>query len=96
MLLEALVAVNGPIIARNKRDLGRCTTVCANRIIKLAVSVSCILPVGSAGLAANGLILETLFGIKLLLASGEDEFLAAVLAHQCLVFEHLCFPLFGS
>ena len=96
MLLEALVAVNGPIIARNKRDLGRCTTVCANRIIKLAVGIPCILPVGSAGLAANGLILETLLGIKLLLAGGEDEFFAAVLAHQCLVFEHLCFPLFGS
>ena len=48
-------------------------------------------PVVPACLAAYGLILEALLSIELLFACGENEFGAAILAYQSLVFEHLVY-----
>lgn len=42
----------------------------------------------AASLATNRLVLETLFGIELLLASGEHELGTAITANENLVFEH--------
>ena len=96
MLLEAGAAVDGTVIAGLERDLGGCAAICADCVKHLTLTVAGGLAVVSAFLAANGLILEALLRVELLLACGENEFLAAILAYQCLVFEHVCFPLLGN
>ena len=65
-----------------------------------AVSAGCIehlacatltavcLELSAAITASLGLVLETLFSVKLLLTGGEYEFLSAVFADQCLVCVH--------
>ena len=42
----------------------------------------------TAGLAAGGLVLESLFGIEFLFTSGENELSATVFAYQRFVFVH--------
>ena len=93
MLLEAGAAVDGPVVTGLERNLGGGAAVCAHGVKHFALAIAGGLPGGSAVLAADGLILETLLSVELLLASRKDEFLTAILTNQCLVFEHLCFPL---
>ena len=88
---KAGAAVNGTVGLGLERDLGGSAALCADRIVHHTLAAGSVLASLTAGLAAGGLILETLFGVKLLLAGGENEFSAAVLANQCLVFKH-----FGS
>jgi hypothetical protein len=87
---EALAAVHGPIIVRLERHLAGLATLCANRIIHLALTVA--IAGASAGipalLAALGLVLESALRIKFLFTGGKDEFLAAVFADQSFVFVH--------
>ena len=93
MLLEAGAAVDGPVVTGLERNLGGGTAVCAHGVKHFALAIAGGLPGSSAVLAADGLILEALLSVELLLASRKDEFLTAILTNQCLVFEHLCFPL---
>jgi len=89
MLCKARAAINGPVVLRLERDLGGCTALGADGVIHNALAPCGVLAIGPAGLAASGLILEALLGIKLLLAGGEYELGAAILANQYLVFEHV-------
>jgi hypothetical protein len=65
----------------------------ANSIVHLAlttlgtVAARALLGI-AASLATNGFVLETLFGIELLLTSGKYEFAATITANESLVFEH--------
>ena len=87
-------AVDGLVVAGLEGNLGGCAAVCAHCIIHFPLAAALLaLAVVAAILAADGLILESLLRIKLLLAGSENEFAAAVPAYQCLVFVHvLSFP----
>ena len=96
VVLEAVAAINGPVVARHKRDLRGRAAICADRVIHFALAAGALrLAVGAAVLAADGFVLEPFFRIELLLARGEDELCAAILANQNLVLEHVAFFPFG-
>ena len=86
--LEASAAVDRTIVFGNERDLGGSAALCADRVIHLALTAALILASIPAVPAANGLILEALLRVELLLTSGENEFRAAILANQYFVLEH--------
>ena len=84
--LEAGAAINGPVILGLERNTGGRAASSTHSIIHLAFAALRAIATGSllgiaASLATNRLVLETLLGIELLLASGEHEFLAALFAH---------------
>ena len=91
VVLETSAAVDGAIVSRLERDLGGRSALGANRIKHLAVTATSGLATRAAIFAADGFILEPLLSIELLLAGRKDEILTAILAYQCLVFEHLDF-----
>ena len=91
MVLEAIAAVDGAVVSRLERDLGGCPALRADRVKHLTVIAAGGLTACTAVLAANGFVLESLLRVKLLLAGRKDEFLTAILAYQCLVFEHVDF-----
>ena len=91
VVLETSAAVNGAIVSRLERDLGGRPALRADRIEHLAIAAARGLAAGAAVFAADRLILEPFLRVKLLLADRKDEFLTAILAYQCLVFEHLDF-----
>ena len=94
MLFEAIFAIDRTIVFGYERNFAGLAAICTYGVILLALTAANVLTIGAAFLAAGGLILEALFSIELLLASGEYELRAAFLAYQCLVFEHVClFPL---
>ena len=92
MLLEALAAVNGSVIAGLERNLCGLSTFRTNRIKHLTLAATLTLASITASLAANGFILESFFRIELLLSCGKDELRATIFAHQHFVFEHVSFP----
>lgn len=92
MLLEALAAINGSVIAGLERNLCGLSTFRTNRIKHLTLAATLILAGSTASLAANGFILESFFRIELLLSCGKDELRATIFAHQHFVFEHVSFP----
>lgn len=88
---KALAAVHGTILTGQERHLSGLAALGAHSVMHLTGSAgggTGGLAGHTASLAAAGLILETLLGIELLLACGENEFCAAVLANQRLVFVH--------
>ena len=89
--LEASAAIDGPVVLGNERNLGGSAALCAYRVIHFLFAVALALASVPACLAAYGLILEALLSIELLFACGENEFGAAILAYQSLVFEHLVY-----
>jgi len=90
VVLEALAAVDGTIVAGLERDLRGCAALCANRVEHLALLTAATLglTVGTACLAADGLVFEAFLRVEFLFTGGENEFCTAVLANQSLVFEH--------
>jgi hypothetical protein len=91
VILETSAAINGAVVSRLKRDFGGRTAVGADGVVHLAIGVAGCLARGPALFATDGFVLETLLSIEFLLAGCKDEFLTAILADQCLVFEHLAF-----
>ena len=92
--LEALAAVDRPVVLGNERDLGGPAASRAHCIEAFPVAGALGFARVPAGLATDGLVLEALLGVEFLLARGEYEFSAAILAYQCLVLEHVfVFPL---
>jgi hypothetical protein len=87
-LCEALAAVDGTIRLRLKGHASLTAAGSAGSREILTGTAGRVLAGDTAGLAALGLILEALLGVKLLLTGGEHELLAAFLAHKGLVFEH--------
>jgi hypothetical protein len=74
-----------------ERDFGGRTAICADRVIHFAIGVAGRFTVRAALFATDGLVLEPLLSIELLLAGRKDKLFTAILAYQCLVFEHLDF-----
>ena len=91
LCFEAVTAVHGTISAGLERHLGLAAAAVADHSEHGPGSVS-VAVLGftgvTAGLAAPGLILETLLGVEFLFTGGEDEFVSAVTASQSLVFVH--------
>jgi len=91
VILETSAAVNRTVVSRLERDFGGCAALRADCVKHFAVGVTGGFAARPALFATDGLILEALLSIELLLAGRENEFLTAILAYQCLVFEHLDF-----
>ena len=93
-LLQAVAAINGAIVLGDEGKGTFCAALGANRrMLDPLAAAAGRLVAGPAGLAAGGLVLEALFGVEFLLACGEYEFAAAILAYQSLVFKHGSLPL---
>ncbi len=81
---KTLAAVDWPVAAGNKRDHGRLSAGRADYLVHRAAPAAC--SAGAPALRApGGLVLEAVVNVKLLLASGEHELLAALFADQRLV-----------
>ena len=79
---KAIAAVDGTVTAGLERDLAGSAALGANRIIHGALGTGSNAFAGSAaGSAALGLVLEATLCVELLLTSGENELLAAILAN---------------
>ena len=89
VFLVASAAVDRTIVPGNEGNLAGGTTVRANCVMHFTIPVALALHLVPAILAANGLVLETLLCVEFLFACGEGEFSAAILANECLVFEHV-------
>ncbi len=87
---EAFTAVHGPIFLRLERNLGGLSAFRANRVVHLTRSAGSTAGLArlTAGLAAGGLVLESLLGIEFLFTCSENELSATVFAYQRFVFVH--------
>ena len=87
---EALAAVYGTVFLRLERNLSRLSAFRANSVIHLTRSAGSTAGLTrlTAGLAAGGLVLESLFGIEFLFTGSENELSATVFAYQRFVFVH--------
>ena len=65
--------------------------LCACGCKELSGGLACVLSCVAARLTSLGLVLEAALCVELLLACGENEFCAAILTNQCLVFVHADF-----
>lgn len=89
MLCKAFAAIDGFIGLGLEGELGGLAALCADGVELNALAAAAgRLVAGSAALAAGRFVLEALFGIEFLLAGGEYEFVAAILANQYFVFKH--------
>ncbi len=86
----ALAAVNGAVFPRLEGNLGGLPAFGADGIKHLTRTAGSAagFPGLTAGLAAGGLVLESLFGVEFLFTGGENELSTAVLAYQRFVFVH--------
>ncbi len=80
-LCKAIAAIHRTIVSGLERNAGFAAAGSAGGGEKLTRTTGSVLAGVTAGLAALGLILETLLRIKLLLAGGENEFIAALFAN---------------
>ena len=87
---KALAAVYGPIFLGLERNLGGLSAFRANSVEHLTRSAGSAagFPCLTAGLAAGGLVLESLFGVEFLFTGGEYELSTTVIAYQRFVFVH--------
>ena len=84
--LEALAAVDRPVVLGNEGDLGGRATLSADRVIHLAggatiataAAITLTLAGVAAVLAADGLVGKAFLGIEFLLTSGEHEILSTI------------------
>ena len=87
---EAFAVVYGAVFLGLERNLGGLSAFRANSVVHLtrsAGSAACLACL-TAGLAAGGLVLESLFGIEFLFTCSENELSATVFAYQRFVFVH--------
>ena len=91
--LEALAAEYGAIASGLEGHLSGLAAAITNHVVHRTIGTAggaILLTAGGAARGATaGLILEALVGVELLLAGGEDEFVAALTALEGLVFEHI-------
>ena len=87
---KALAAVYGAVFLRLERNLGGLSAFRANSVVHLTRSAGSTAGLTrlTAGLAAGGLVLESLFGIEFLFTGSENELSATVFAYQRFVFVH--------
>jgi hypothetical protein len=87
---KAFAAVYGTVLSGLEGNLSGLSAFCANRIMHFTRSAGSAAGLASlaAGLAAGGLVLESLFGIEFLFTGSENELSATVFAYQRFVFVH--------
>ena len=87
---KALAAVDGAVFLRLEGNLGGLSAFSANSVEHLTRSAGSTAGLTrlTAGLAAGGLVLESLFGIEFLFTGSENELSATVFAYQRFVFVH--------
>ena len=85
---KAFAAINRAVLAGLKGNLRFFAAVGADRGVHLAVRLRRSFAGVTAGFAALGLVHKALFRVELLLTGGENEFRAALVADQSLVFVH--------
>jgi len=86
---KAVAAIHrAAVFTRPERKASNAAAFGASGFEKLALTVAAALPGVAAILAACRLVLEALFSIEFLFTGGENEFVAAFLADEILVFEH--------
>ena len=83
--LEALAAVDRPVVLGNEGDLGGRAALSADRVIHLTggaaiatTTIALTLAGVAAVLAADGLVGKAFLGIEFLLTSGEHEILSTI------------------
>ena len=80
-LSEALAAENGAVRLGLERNLCFATATGAGSGEELTGATGAVLASVTAGLAALGLVLEAALSVEFLLASSENEFIAALFAN---------------
>ena len=87
---KALAAVYGAVLLGFKRNLSGLSAFRADSVKHLTRSAGSTAGLTrlTAGLAAGGLVLESLFGIEFLFTGSENELSATVFAYQRFVFVH--------
>ena len=90
-LCKAIAAIDGSVRLGLEGNLRLAAAVGANSGEVLLGASGSVLSGVAAGLAALGLILEASLSVEFLLAGGENEFISALFANQCLVFVHCLF-----
>ena len=95
---EAFRAVYRSVVAGLEGNLSFLTALSANRgkHVSFLTFAGRVLSLVAACLASLGFGLEALFCVEFLFACGEYEFVASILAYQCLVLIHLCLPRFDK
>jgi hypothetical protein len=88
MGLEALAAVDGTAFGGLEGNLGHAAALVADDFEHLAGVPASVTAGSTASGATSGLILKAFLGEERLLVGGEDEFLAAVFAHESFVLIH--------
>jgi len=88
LLCKALAAIDRTVLTGLEGDFGLAAALGAGGDELLALRAALGFAQVTAVLAALGLIYESLAGVELLLAGGENEFLATVFADESFVFEH--------
>jgi len=87
-LSKAFAAIDGLVVLGLEGNAGLAAASGAGANEHFALTLTGIALGIAAGLATLGFVLETLFGVEFLLTGGENEFLAAVFALECLVLVH--------
>jgi hypothetical protein len=98
-LVETGAAVDGPVVARSKRDHRLAATATADRGVELARGTDSPGALGDSptGRASLGVVEQPLAGEEGLLTAREDELTRAVAAGEGAVLEHAClFLLLGA
>ena len=98
-LVETRAAVDGPVVARSKRDHRLAATAAADRGVELARGTDGpgALGDGPTGRASLGVVEQPLAGEEGLLTAREDKLTRAVAASEGTVLEHAClFLLLGA
>jgi hypothetical protein len=90
---EAVVAVDGAVVARLEGNLAGLAALSANSLEHLASRSSALTTLCLASVAAIaaslGLVGEALLSVELLISGGENEFASAILADNGLVSVHV-------
>ena len=90
-IAETVAAINRTILTGLEGNFAGLSALSAHGVVHLAFATTAALAAlagHAAGFAALGLILKAALRVKLLLTGGENEFLSAILADQCLVLIH--------
>jgi hypothetical protein len=87
----AFAAVYRSVVRGLEGNLCFLATLCTSGCKEFSGSLACVLSCVTAGFASLGLVLETAFCIEFLFTCGENEFCAAILTNQSLVFVHADF-----
>ena len=87
----AFAAVYRSVVRGLEGNLCFLATLCTSGCKELSGSLACVLSCVTAGFASLGLVLEAAFCIEFLFTCGENEFCAAILTNQSLVFVHADF-----